>query len=789
MIDFERLGRELLSRADELVPAWLAGGKRSGHEWVCGDLSGSPGRSLSVNLKTGAWSDFASETDKGGDLISLYAAIHGLDQLGAARELAGDDHQGGNGVAVPRETPRQPKAEEPAPEPLLPAPVDAGEPPEPRRGVLEARHEYRLPSGDLVGVIQRIRLTDGSKSFAQWRWSAAGEWVPRSMPEPRPLYGLQALAARPRDPVLIVEGERCADEAARVLPRYVVITWPGGSKAWKRANWQVLADRAQVDIWPDADEPGRKAAGGIALALFEAGIKHIRIVDPTGQPEGWDIADALSEGWTGDACLAWARERIRPFEAPKLDKPVKKDGPEIPQRGLIQGTDMAFARRFHARHGAHLRFIMERGWAIWNGQRWREDPKEVLVSALAKESSESLLDEVREAPDRNEAFKTAKVALQKRSIQSLIWLARSEPGVPAKISQFDSEPMILNVANGMVDLTTGKLLPHDKGAMCSLIAGTHHDPEAQCSRWRQFIGEIMREDVQLMDYLQALCGYLLTGATTEHCLAFLHGATGRNGKSRFIETMRAVLGEYAVVSSPEIIMSRNYGGIPNDIARLRGARAVFMNETKRGSRFDEQKLKDLTGGDTLNARFLREEFFDFEPTHKLVIRGNHKPAVSGNDPALWSRIKLVPFEVNFELEGTMDKLLDAKLRAELPGILNWCIEGCLRWQREGLPLPQRMLDAVAAYRGETDTIAKFIHECCVLDADSSTKAAALYTRYRDYCAAASERWLSYREFPEEMTARGVKINGHDYQGISLNRASEWGARRAYGDEGEQSGFW
>jgi putative DNA primase/helicase len=646
-------------------------------------------------------------------------------------------------------------------------PGDAGDPPAPREGTVESLHVYRLPDGSPVGVVQRVREPDGDKTFRQWRW-AAGRWSAKAMPEPRPLYDLPALSARAGDPVLLVEGEKCVEAAAPVLRRYVVTTWPGGANGWRKANWGLLAGRS-VDIWPDNDEPGRKAAAGIALELFKIGCK-VRVIDPVDQPEGWDVADAIREGWDAAAIIAWARPRTREITKPPESKPAKKPEPELPPRGLIQGTDMAFARRFHERHGANVRYTIERGWLVWSGQRWQIDDKGIFVAQLAKESAESLLDEIRESSDRNEAFKVAKMALQKRAVDSTMWLARSEAGVPARIVDFDTHPMILNVKNGIVDLATGELKPHDRTALCTMMAGVAYDKDATCSRWQQFVGEITDGNVEVMDYLQRLCGYLLTASTVEHCIAFLYG-TGRNGKSRFIETLQAILGDYAATSSPEIIMTRRHQGIPNDIARLRGVRAVFMNEVNKGSRFDEAKLNELTGGDTLNARFLREEFFDFRPTHKLCIRGNNKPTINSNNPGIWARIKLIPFNVNFELLGTIDRKLDEKLRAELPGILNWCIAGCLAWQKDGLVTPAVVNEAVSKYRDESDTVGRFISECCVLGSHKMAKQQALYARYKDFCIAASERYLSMREFPEEMASRGFKLNTEivrAYEGLDLN---------------------
>ena len=252
--------------------------------------------------------------------------------------------------------------------------------------------------------------------------------------------------------------------------------------------------------------------------------------------------------------------------------------------------------------------------------------------------------------------------------------------------------------------------------------------------------------------MQRLCGYLLTGSTREQALHFLFGL-GANGKSVFCEVLEMLLGDYASVASPELIMARRHTGIPNDVARLRGARVAFMNETSQGARFDEAKLKDLTGGDTLSARFLNQEFFDFRPTHKLVIRGNHKPAITGTDEGIWRRLRLVPFTVQIQPEEQDRNLLE-KLRGELPGILRWAVQGCLKWQREGLAPPKVIIDAVAKYREEADVLGRFIESSCTVGRVAQVKSSLFFGAYQKFCEEAGERWIPTRDLPDEMQRRG-----------------------------------
>jgi P4 family phage/plasmid primase-like protien len=448
---------------------------------------------------------------------------------------------------------------------------------------------------------------------------------------------------------------------------------------------------------------------------------------------------------------------------------ARVEGPEI-----IAGTDIYFGERFHRQHGLNLHYTVERGWLVWSGKHWQVDDKAVGVAALAIDSAKTLYDEIKTAMNQADAFKLAKSASQKRAIDAAIWLTRSAPGIYQELTTFDVNPMILNCQNGIVDLRTGVLLPHAKDARCTLLAGTEYRPDATAPRWRQFISEVCMEKPELMDYMQRVCGYLLTAYTREHCLFFMHGG-GRNGKSVLVETMLRAMGDYAGAAEPEMLMARKHQSIPVDIAALRGRRAVFLNETNQGQRFDEAKLKNLTGGDKLQARFMRENLFEFNPTHKLVLRGNHKPTVNGTDEGIWSRLKLIPFDLRLTPDE-IDRALGDTLAGELPGVLAWAVQGCLQWQREGLKTPAIIDDAVKAYRLESDTLGRFIEECCEVRGNAEVKASALYQRYKEFCDTGSERWLSSKDFPYEVEQRGYqrrKSNGTmRFYGIALAVSDE-----------------
>ncbi len=345
MVDFERLASSLLARSDSLLPAWLPGGKRSGNEFVCGNLAGEPGGSLSINVKTGRWADFAADV-KGGDLISLYAAIHGISNLDAAKELdsAGDYQSRSpiNGAHRPMVEPRKPVViEEPAERP----PADAGEPqPHHKFGPHAALYAYRDKDG-LIGYVARYETPEG-KTFSPWRW-LGGKWQAKSLPKPRPMYGLERLQANPKAQVLIVEGEKCVDAAVDLLKPMCVICWSGGAQAVEHVDFAPLAGR-KVDLWPDNDEPGRKAMARVGEKLLAIGAQ-VRIVNPEGQPEKWDLADAIADGWDQQRIVKWiTRENKRflvsitepapgapPAVSPTVDLPSAEAGASFPASAIV----------------------------------------------------------------------------------------------------------------------------------------------------------------------------------------------------------------------------------------------------------------------------------------------------------------------------------------------------------------------------------------------------------------------------------------------------------------------
>jgi putative DNA primase/helicase len=317
---------------------------------------------------------------------------------------------------------------------------------------------------------------------------------------------------------------------------------------------------------------------------------------------------------------------------------------------------------------------------------------------------------------------------------------------------FDHDQMLVCAENAVIDLRTGRAIPADRGQLITKQIGTAYDPQAECPLWLEFLDTVTGGDRELIDFLQSAIGYTLTGKTTEQCLFFLHGK-GQNGKGVFTATIESLLGDYSQTAPESLfVVNRNSGGIPNDLARLVGCRLSVAAELDEGASFAESRLKSLTGSDTITARFLHKEYFDFAPTHKFWISGNHKPAIKGTDKGIWRRIRLIPFTVTIP-EEKKDKRLSEKLKAEMPGILNWAIEGCLRWQSDGLRVPSVVRSATDDYRAAEDVVGQYIDEAT--RPDGETSKADLYAHFLTWeMKNGIKSKMTSRKFNERISERG-----------------------------------
>jgi putative DNA primase/helicase len=347
----------------------------------------------------------------------------------------------------------------------------------------------------------------------------------------------------------------------------------------------------------------------------------------------------------------------------------------------------------------------------------------------------------------------AKNSNNGNGIRNMVELAKCDLAIGPE--ELDTDPWLFNVENGTLDLRNGELREHRKEDFITKLAPVIFDPAATRPLWERFLRTVFNDNEALIRYLQRLVGYCLTGSTEEHILPFLYGI-GANGKSTFCETILRLLGpDYAIKAAPDLLIAKPAGTHPTERADLWGKRFVACIETEEGRRMAETLTKELTGGDRIRARRMREDFWEFTPTHHVWLAGNHKPTITGTDNGIWRRIKLIPFNVAIR-EPDQDKKLPAKLVEELPGILNWALAGCLEWQRSGLREPPIVQAATLEYSTEMDELGQFIDEHCKLG-DFKTSAAELYQKFLEVTGSK----ITQHAFGAQLRQRGFTNRGTD----------------------------
>lgn len=495
-----------------------------------------------------------------------------------------------------------------------------------------------------------------------------------------------------------------------------------------------------------------------------------RIVDRADRRHFPRILAAMAEAAGLGARLG---ARVYTNGTPPVEPPAEPEPLAPAPTGRYAHTDLGNARRLVAQHGADLRYCYAWDkWLVWDGCRWRPDDTGE-VERRAKQTVAAIYAEAASCADEETRKAIAKWAIRseaKALITNMIALARSEPGIPVRTSELDADPWSLNLRNGTLDLRSGTLRPHRREDLITKLAPVEWDREAIYPTWITVLDRLMAKDSDLIGFLKRAIGYSLTALTTAHQLFFAYGG-GNNGKSTFFEAIAAVLGDYAQRAPTEMIMLRDRSSIPNDVARLLGARMVVCAEVEDGQRLAESKVKDLTGGDTVAARFLHAEWFDFKPTHKLWLYGNHKPVIRGTDNGIWRRIALIPFLVTIP-PNEVNAQLPAMLAAEAAGILAWAVEGCIEWQRDGLQPPAAVMAATQEYRSESDLIGAFLAECTTQDPRARARANQLYKTYTTWAEQNGETPVTSNRFGRSLGERGYQketIGGGfiSYRGIGL----------------------
>jgi putative DNA primase/helicase len=456
----------------------------------------------------------------------------------------------------------------------------------------------------------------------------------------------------------------------------------------------------------------------------------------------------------------------------------------------VRHTDLGNAIRFRDLCQGDALFTPELGWMVWAGTHWQQDDQR-LVEHLARRVTRRLFEEAVDdkltAEQKQKAFEWA-MSTEGRS-RFVAMLEGAKALLMARHAEFDQHPMLLNTPAGVVDLATGQVQPHDRDLRLSKLTGCGFDAAAACPRWEAFVRQVMGGSDALVDYLQRAVGYSLTGLYDEHVMLVLYG-TGANGKSTMLEALRLVLGDYAQALPAETLMQKkSAGGASSELARMRGARMAAAVEADEGRRLDEGLVKRLTGGDTVSARYLYREYFEFQNTAKLWLATNHKPRIVGTDDGIWRRLHLVPFAVSIPKDEQVQGLAQQLVAEEGPGILAWAVRGCQVWRQAGLQPPPLVVAATDEYRQAEDMLNEFLDERCVVQAGATTPAGELYKAYRSWaldCGLAPVQVLDTRKFKGRMQDRGFvwgrTKQGKGYTGVGLLAPAHRDAGREPGQD-------
>lgn len=427
-------------------------------------------------------------------------------------------------------------------------------------------------------------------------------------------------------------------------------------------------------------------------------------------------------------------------------------------------TDKGNGERLAARHGNDLRYCDDaKRWYVWDGLRWAVDSTEE-VWRRAKETVDSMPADEAAYSDPSDLHKHALRSQSYKALRDMIACARSETGIAVRPEQFDRAKFLLNVLNGTIDLRTGELREPRREDLLTMLAPVEYDPHAECPLWDAMLHRVQRGSLEMVSFLSRAVGYSLTAATDERCFFILHGS-GANGKSTFLETLRHMLGDYSQPVSQETLLAKREGTIPADVAKLKGSRFVIASETAEGRRLDEALIKSLTGNETIAARFLHANWFDFKPTFKIWLGTNHRPDIRTGGKALFDRVKLIPFTVAIP-ERDQDKQLAEKLRGETPGILNWAIRGCLEWQREGLGIPPQVVQATREYQMDVDAFGAFLEECCVIGDAMESMSDELHKAYDSWRLNSGEKELSKKML-------GMKLKDRGFSGKHVEKGTRY----------------
>lgn len=552
-------------------------------------------------------------------------------------------------------------------------------------------------------------------------------------------------------------------------------------------------------------------------------MDQYRHIDMSGLPKGYDLADLIDAGISDADLRQWCKDRVRPGP-PKLTKEEmdelnkkgpKKRHPPDPEKAkqstaalkptqtssavaqaeeeaapaVEMALDMppefsedSLAEEFTRQYKNTMAYCAALGtWLHWEDNRWKVDDTALAIDLsrkVCREASQLALDRL----DLGAKSKTIANTLSSRRVFGAVeGIARSDRRHVVRPSQFDADPWIINTPDGVVDLTTGKLRPADKTDWC--VKSTRVGPGGKCPTWMGFLQDCTQGDADLIGYLKRIAGYCLTGSTAEQKFFFIYGGGG-NGKGVFLNTLMWLLDSYGRQANMDTFTEQRFTKHASEIAFFQGARLVVASETNVGQRWNEARIKSMTGGDPITANHMHKDPFTFIPNFKLLFTGNHKPHLKNVDPAIKRRLYLIPFDYQVP-EEKQDVRLAEKIQAEASGVLSWAIEGCMEWQDRMLDPPDKVIATTAEYFEAEDRIGSFLEECCTVSASERVLTTKLFECYVKWADSRGEYSGGRKGFLDMMSVKGFrseKKGGEQVMmGVSIahDQSEQWGRGPGY----------